>query len=77
MVFYFDHRDGDQFLRDEEGIEFASVEAARAEATVALGGIARDALPGSERRELAIEVSDANRKPLFRTVLCFEVQPFG
>jgi hypothetical protein len=73
-LFFFDHRDGDELLRDEEGMEFASIEEAREEATRGLGGIARDALPGSVRRELAIEVSDASRKPLFRTALWFEVQ---
>ncbi len=73
-LFYFDHRDGDELLRDEEGMDFASIEEAREEATKGLGGIARDALPGSMRRALAIEVSDASRKPLFRTALWFEVQ---
>jgi hypothetical protein len=73
--FYFDHRDGDDFHPDEDGMEFSSVEHARFEASAALGGIARDALPGARRRELAIEVSDGDRKPLFRAALWFEVQP--
>jgi hypothetical protein len=72
--FYFDHRDGDEFLRDDEGLEFPSLEHAREEAIAALGGIAKDALPGAQRRELAIEVSDEHRKPLLRASLWFEVQ---
>ncbi len=40
----------------------------------ALGGIAKDALPGAVRGELAIEVSDAIGKPLLRASLWFEVQ---
>ena len=74
-LFFFDYRDGETFVRDEVGLEFASADAARAEATEGLAGLARDALPGSESRELAIEVSDSDRKPLFRVTLWFEVQP--
>ena len=36
------------------------------------GGLARDVLPGSFRRELAIEVRDGAREPLLRTILVFE-----
>ena len=73
--FYLDYRDGDYFLADEDGIELASSEDARAEATSILAEMARDILCGTKRRELVIEVSDENRKPLFRTALAFEVQP--
>ena len=73
-LFFFDHRDGEEFHPDDQGMEFATVEQAQYEATAALGGIAKDALPGTTRRELAIEVSDANRKALFRTALRFEMQ---
>ena len=72
--FYFDQRDGDCFYPDEEGCEFASVELARIEATTALAEAARDALPGEVRRVMVIEVSDSDRRPLFRTALWFEVQ---
>jgi hypothetical protein len=72
--FYFDQRDGDCFYPDEEGCEFASVELARLEATTALTEAAQDALPGQVRREIVIEVSDADRRPLFRAALWFEVQ---
>ena len=74
MIFYFDHRDGEAFYPDEDGLEFETVELARLEATRALADAARDALPGAERRELAIEVFDVDRTPLFRTALRFEVQ---
>jgi hypothetical protein len=72
--FYFDHLDGATFLRDSEGLEYATLEQALEEARAALGSIARDALPSAKSRELAIEVSDENRTPLFRVVLWFEVQ---
>jgi uncharacterized protein DUF6894 len=53
--YYFDTRDGAEFVRDEIGIELDGVEAARDEATRGLADFARDALPGSIRRELAVE----------------------
>lgn len=72
--FYFDHRNGDTFVQDDEGLEFATIQQARDSAARTLGEIARDNLPGAVRREIAIEVSDASRRPLFRTALWFEVE---
>jgi hypothetical protein len=72
--FYFDHRDGERFYPDTQGGEFPSIEAARLEATKGLADAAKDAIPGSMRREITIEVSDADHKPLFRTALWFEIQ---
>jgi hypothetical protein len=56
--YYFDTRDGSEFVRDDIGIELDGVEAARDEATRGLADFARDALPGSVRRELAVECRD-------------------
>ena len=72
--FYFDHRDGDRFYPDTEGGEFPTVEAARIEATKGLADAAKDAISRRVDPGIAIEVSDENRKPLFRTGLWFEVQ---
>jgi hypothetical protein len=36
--------------------------------------MAKDVLPGSVRREIAIEVSDETRLPLLRAALAFEVE---
>ncbi len=70
--YYFDSRDGDTFIRDDMGWEFDTIEEARDEATKALAELARDVLPGSERRELFIEVRDENKEPLLKTCLVFE-----
>jgi Domain of unknown function (DUF6894) len=72
--YFFDTRDGDLFIRDDDGIEFDSIEQARDEATRGLADMARDAIPGEIRRELAVEVSDFRRNPLLRASLWFEVQ---
>lgn len=72
--YYFDQRDGDTLISDEEGLEFDGIKAVRDEATRALAGIAKDELPGSVRREIAIEVRDEASRPVLRAALWFEVQ---
>lgn len=70
--YYFDSRDGDSFIEDDEGLEYPNIELARDAATAALADMAKDVLPGSLRRELAIEVRDEHRELLLRTCLVFE-----
>ena len=70
--YFFDSRDGDHFIRDDEGVELDGIETARKEAATVLAYIARDTIPKSERRELAIEVRDDSRQ-LFRAALRFEI----
>jgi hypothetical protein len=71
--FYFDLRDGEEFTPDEEGVELDDLEAAKTEATEALAQLAKDVLPGAERREIAVEVRDEAKLPLLRAALRFEV----
>ena len=71
-LYYFDSRDGESFIEDEDGLKFPDLETARDEATAALADLAKDVLPGSMRRELAIEVRDEHRNPSLRTSLVFE-----
>ena len=72
--YFFDTRDGDTFIRDECGLEFDGIESARDEATRGLADMAKDAIPGALRRELAVEVRDEASLPLLRASLSFEVQ---
>jgi hypothetical protein len=72
-VYYFDTRDGQERITDEIGLDLDGIEAARDEATRGLADLARDALPGSERRELAIEVRNQTHRLLSRVALWFEV----
>jgi len=69
--FFFDRREGDRILIDEEGIDFATTEEARAEAKLALTLVFRDAFPGAIERGIAIVVSDESRTPLFELALLF------
>jgi hypothetical protein len=71
--YFFDTRDGADLIRDEEGVELDGMEAARDEATRGLADLAKDALPGAMRRELAVEVRDAGDQALLRAALWFEV----
>ncbi len=66
-------RDDNSFLPDEVGLELPSLERVKAEASRALTEIARDVLPGSEVRTLAIEVRD-ELGPVLRVSLRFEIE---
>ena len=70
--YYFDSRDGDKFIPDEHGVELDGIESARDEAAIALAELAKDVLPGSERRELTIEVRDEAKEHLLKTCLVYE-----
>jgi hypothetical protein len=71
--YFFDTRDGADFIRDEIGLELDGFEAARDEATRGLADFAKDAIPGAVRRELAVEVRDELHKAIVRAGLWFEV----
>jgi hypothetical protein len=71
--FYFDTRDGDDLIRDEIGLELVGIEQARDEATRGIADLARDALPGSVRRELSVQVRDHANRDVLRASLWFEV----
>lgn len=71
--YFFDSRDGD-FVRDDEGLEFDGIERARDEAMRGLADLAREAIPKSTRRELAVDVRDEAGRQLLRVSLWFEVE---
>lgn len=71
--YYFDSRDNDKFARDDSGVEFASFEQVKVAASAAMADFAKDVLPGSIVRVLAIEVRD-KLGPVLRVKLRFEVE---
>jgi hypothetical protein len=73
--FFFDTRDNTDFVRDEIGLDLDGLDAVRDQATRGLADLARDVLPGSTRRELAVEVRDHFDQAVFRAALWFEVAP--
>lgn len=71
--YYFDSRDNDIFIADHDGLDFASLDDVKAQATTALTELAKDVLPGSVIRTLAIEVRD-DLGPVLRIALRFEIE---
>ncbi len=69
--YYFDTRDDDNFIEDDVGLEFSDLGAVRDQAALSLAELARDVLPGSTRRVLAVEVRDESQ-PVLRAALTFE-----
>jgi hypothetical protein len=72
--YYFDTRDNDTFTPDDIGLEITSFDRVKAVASVAMADLARDVLPGSVVRNLAIEVRD-NSGPVLRVSLMFGIEP--
>ena len=60
--FYFDIREGARLTPDEEGLEFADLDAAEREAAECAASIGRDALPKGDAREITIEVRNEYRQ---------------
>jgi hypothetical protein len=60
--FFFDTREDDSFIPDDEGIELADLTAAEQEALEAAASIARDKLPAGEARSVTIEVWTEDRR---------------
>jgi hypothetical protein len=57
-LYFFDTRDGDIFMGDDLGLEFPDLDAVKIEAARALAEFSRDVVPGSLKRNLAVEVRD-------------------
>jgi hypothetical protein len=75
--YYFDIRDGESFIQDDDGVDLSGIQEAKEQASRALADMARDAIPGLDVYEMAIEVSDEAKNPLLRTMFRFEVQRLG
>ena len=71
MRYFFDTRDNGSVIADEVGVELSGFEAAKELAALSLAELAKDVLPGSIKRVLAVEVRDVDQ-PVLRDVLTFE-----
>lgn len=72
-LYYFDTRDNDSFIRDEDGVEVSSFAKVKLLASDAMADLAKDVLPGAEPRNLAIEVRD-HSGPVLKLKLRFELE---
>ncbi|HEX8124392.1 MAG TPA: hypothetical protein VF548_02300 [Allosphingosinicella sp.] len=66
--YFFDSRDNDVFVEDDEGWELPDVEAVKPQAAKALTELAIDVIPGSVARHLSIEVRDEHGPVLIATM---------
>jgi hypothetical protein len=71
--YYFNLREDDELIPDDEGVELPTIQSARDEAIRGLADCARDAIRNAVRAELAVEVLDDGRKTLFIAKLVFEM----
>jgi len=75
--YFFDIREGDEFIPDEEGEELSDLDAVQDEAARALADMAKDGLRARHRngspRHLAIEVRD-EFGPVMLATFSFEIK---
>ena len=71
--YFFDTRDNEITIQDDVGMELDNLKAVQIEASRGVADLAKDLLPGSIRRTVAIEVRDAANDPVLKAVLVFEV----
>ena len=72
--YYFDLRDGNAFVIDEEGMELCDMRSAQGEAARALAGVAWDAMrvDGAQGQQMVIEVRDTHG-PVMEVKFSFEI----
>jgi hypothetical protein len=74
--YYFDMRQGNEIVSDEEGLELSIIEAVQEEAARSLADMARDAVRAhrdGKRSPMAIEVLDDNG-PVLQVEFTFDVE---
>lgn len=67
------HARQDDFITDDIGVEIATLEEMKREASEAMADLAKDVLPGSVGCTLAIEVRD-DSGPVLRVNFAFEIE---
>ena len=61
--FYFDIREGERFVPDEDGLEFPTVNEARDDASRTLGQMMKEAMPDGQHHDMAVEVRGDDKRP--------------
>jgi hypothetical protein len=67
-LYFFDTRDNDVFVEDDIGLDYPDLDAVKVAAAKALAELATEVVPGSLRRELAVEVRDEQGPVLIATM---------
>jgi hypothetical protein len=71
--FYFDVREGAQFIPDDEGLEFDSLDNAEQEAASTAAEIGRDRLPKGDARDITVEVRNEHGQRVLTVVVTMEI----
>jgi hypothetical protein len=71
--FYFDVREGAQFIPDDEGLEFDSLDDAEQEAAITAAEIGRDRLPKGGAREVTVELKNEHRQRVLTVTVSMEI----
>ena len=75
--FYFDIREGESLVPDEDGLEFPTIMAARDDVSRTLGQMMKEAMPDGQHHDMAVEVRGDDKRPLLKVQITFEVQPLA
>jgi hypothetical protein len=73
-LYYFDAWEDENLTEDEEGVEFASLEAAKAEARCTLPAIAQECLARGDHKYIEIRVRDEAGRPVLRVALALIIE---
>lgn len=71
--FYFDVREGSNFVPDDEGLEFDGMDHAEREAAIAAAEIGRDRLPNGDARTVTVEVRNEPRQRVLTIMVSMSV----
>ena len=72
--FYFDIREGNSFVPDEDGLDFPTINEARDDASRTLGQMMKEAMPDGQHHDMAVEVRGDNKRPLLKVQITFDVE---
>lgn len=70
-LYFFDTRDNDKLIRDDEGLELPDVQAATKEASRSLVELAQEVLPGKTEHCLRVDVRDDQDRDVLTTELTY------
>lgn len=72
-LFYFDVRDGQRFIPDEEGTDLSDLDAAERDAAEAAAEIGRDLLPPGKVRSVCIDVRNEHGQRVLTVTVALQI----
>lgn len=71
-TYFFDTYDDGEFMRDEVGLDFASLQEARDQAASLLPDLIRQEAPPREHQQFAVVVRDFEGRPVYGATMIFQ-----